>query len=194
VINFESSGESSHWIWSHHSLLQGIYSPILWSRSTVIPCKSMHYHYLATTHFSTTHLTGRGRHQFSRQQPAMLGVFGFHGTTSECRSPNSAASTTPPLTYKSCPPPQSLAMLHPQILGQIPPDKQIYKSTIHFLENNPKSYYTPKPIRWGATPSPNTARAPAPAATAAAAQAAPATRQSPTDTTTSKQAYKSSAS
>jgi hypothetical protein len=160
----------------------------------------MHYHYLATIHFSTTYFdwprptpifqatASRARCVWLSRHNKRMPIPKF----SRINDPAKISLSRPRIS--SCLPPQSLAILHPQILRQIPPDKQIYKSTIHFLENNLKSYYTPKPIRWGATPSPTTARAPAPAATAAAGPAAPATRQSPTDTTTSKQAYKSSAS
>jgi hypothetical protein len=78
-----------------------------------------------------TILTGRGRHQFSRQQPAILGESEFHGTTSECRPSNSASSTNPAKhgqkslsrsTYKSCLPLLSLVMSHIHKLAQNPPD------------------------------------------------------------------------
>lgn len=100
---------------------------------TFVSCKSMHYDTcgtLFTPHISQhPTLTGRGRRNFSRQQPARLSESGFHGTTSECRSWNSAASTTPLLpakkslsrpTYKSCLPRQSLVMPHANKLAQDP--------------------------------------------------------------------------
>ena len=129
-------------------------------------------------------------------QPCSVNL-GFHSTTSECRSSNSAAFNNPAKRIiepaqiinpaclhraSSCHIPTNSPKTHQTLIKQ-----QIHKSIIHSLENpNPNSNNWHSTIQWAATPNPTTAPAPAPAA--------PATRPSPTDITTSKPACKSSAS
>lgn len=150
---------------------------------------------LHTTHYlDTPVLTGRGRHQFSRQQHSRA-----RWNLGECRSSISAAFNNPAKRIiepaqiinpaclhraSSCHIPTNSPKTHQTLIKQ-----QIHKSIIHSLENpNPNSNNWHSTIQWAATPNPTTAPAPAPAA------AVPATRPSPTDTTTSKPACKSSAS